>query len=248
MFRLLPLLLVVIVLGGCATMDPAAREESAQSHYDIGVGAMAGNDLPRAIGELQLAVTDAPRTPRYHYALGNAYLMDGQADRAVQTLLRAVELDPRYSDAYNALGAAYVQQKKWDPAIDAFQKALANPRYMKADQAHLNLGNVYYNLRRYPLAADQFRKVIDILPKSPDGYFLLGRTLLAQSNAAEAKEFLTKAVKLLDSVPLFHLELGRAHLRLGDKSAASAAFRRVVELSPSGPEANDARRYLAEMK
>jgi Tfp pilus assembly protein PilF len=249
MFGLLRFIVLgVTVLAGCASMDPAQREESAQGHYDIGVGALATNELPRAVAELEAAVREAPQNARYHYALGNAYLMNLQPDPAVRTLVRAVELDPRYSDAYNALGGAYVQQKKWELAIDAFRKALANPRYMKADQAHVNLGNVYHVLGRYPLAAEQFRKVIDILPQSPDGYFLLGRTLLAQGNAAEAKEPLTKAVTLLDSIPLFHLELGRAHMRLNDKKAASAEFRRVVELSPAGPEANDARRHLAEMK
>jgi Tfp pilus assembly protein PilF len=238
----------MLLLAGCATMEVAEDEDAAQAHYDIGVGALHANDLPRAIGELETAVGQAPRNPRFHYALGNAYLRSRRIDSAVRSLQRAVELDPQYSDAHNALGGAYAQQQKWEQAIESFRRALANPRYLTPEQAHLNLGGVYYSLGRHQLAADQFRKVIDIRPQSPDGYFLLGRTLLAQGRPAEAKEQLLKAVKTADAVAIFHLELGVAHMRLGDKANATAAFRRVVELSPASTEANEARRHLNQLK
>ncbi|MFB3819731.1 MAG: tetratricopeptide repeat protein [Candidatus Methylomirabilales bacterium] len=236
----------LLLLAGCATLEEVPNEESAQRHYDIGVGALTSNDTGRAIEELRLAVAQAPGNARYQYALGHAYLVARQPDRAVEALRRAVELDPRYSDAYNALGSAYYTQKKWDLAIDAFRKALANPRYMKAEHAHLNLGQVYHEQRRYDLAAEEFRRVIDIVPKSPDGYFFLGRALLAAGKPAEAKEQLAKAVKLDESIAQFHLELGLAHLRLGEKAEAAARFRRVIELNPVGPNADQARRHLRD--
>jgi Tfp pilus assembly protein PilF len=244
-FRLV--VLGLLLLAGCATLEEVPNEEAALAHYDIGVGALASNDTHRAIEELRLAVAQAPRNARYHYALGHAYLGARETDRGIEALRRAVELDPRYSDAYNALGGAYYTQKKWDLAIDAFRKALANPRYMKADQAHVNLGQVYHEQRRYDLAAEEFRRVIDIVPKSPDGYFFLGRALLAQGKPGEAKEQLLKAVALDGTIPQFHLELGVAHLRLGEKSDAAARFRRVIELNPVGPNAEQARRHLGEL-
>jgi Tfp pilus assembly protein PilF len=238
----------MLLLAGCATMEVAEDENAAQAHYDIGVGALAANDLPRAIGELETAVSQAPRNARMHYALGNAYLRARRIDPAIRSLQRAVELDPQHSDAHNALGGAYAQQQKWELAIESFQRALANPRYLTPEQAHLNLGTVYHTLCRHQAAAEQFQRVMDIRPQSPDGYFLLGRTLLAQGRPADAKEVLLKAVKLADTIPIFHLELGVAHMRLGDKASAAAEFRRVVELSPAGPEANDARRHLNQLK
>jgi Flp pilus assembly protein TadD len=57
-----------------------------------------------------------------------------------------------------------------------------------------------------------------------------------------------KAVRLRETVPIFHLELGVAHMRLGEKANAITEFRRVVELGPAGPEANEARRYLNQLK
>jgi Tfp pilus assembly protein PilF len=240
-------ILGLLLLAGCATLEEVPNEESAQAHYDIGLGALAANETNKAIEELRLAVAQAPRSARYHHALGHAYLVAQQPEQAVVALRRSVELDPRYSDAYNTLGTAYYTQKKWDLAIDAFRKALANPRYLKAEQAHMNLGRVYHEQRQYDRAAEEFRRVIDIVPKSPDGYFLLGRTLLAQGKPADAKEQLAKAVKLDEGIAQFHLELGVAHLRLGEKADAAARFRRVLDLSPVGPNAEQARRYLREL-
>jgi len=94
----------------------------------------------------------------------------------------------------------------------------------------------------------EFRRVVDIVPQSPDGYFFLGRALLAQGKAADAKEQLEKAVKLDGTIPIFHLELGKAQAQLGEKTQAREHFQRANELNPAGPEAAEARRRLQELK
>ena len=143
--RLALLGLLAGALTACAgPQGDLARQESARSHYDIGLGALAENNLKKAIGELQIAANEDPRNPRIHYALGNAYLRNRQFDEAIASLKQAVEMNPRLSDAYNDLGAAYVQKQQWDLAIDAYRKALANPQNLNPEQAYLSLGNIYY--------------------------------------------------------------------------------------------------------
>jgi Flp pilus assembly protein TadD len=90
--------------------------------------------------------------------------------------------------------------------------------------------------------------VADVVPQSPDGYFLLGRALLAQGKAAEATEQLEKAIKIDGSVPIFHLELGAALTQLGDVTQAREHLQRAVDLNPAGPEAAEARRRLQGLK
>jgi superkiller protein 3 len=243
------------VLGAIAALVVAcagpeaeiARQESAQAHYEIGIGALAENNLSKAIGELQIAVQEDPRNARHHHALGNAYLRNRQADRAIAAFLRATELEPRMSDALNDLGVAYMQQQQWEPAIAAFRKALANPQYLNPERAYTNLGNIFYHRGQFEEATEEFRKLQDVLPQSPDGYFFLGRTLLAQGKLNEAREQLERAIKIDGTIAIFHFELGMVLMRGGQRSQAKESFRRALDLSPSGPEADEARRYLRQL-
>ena len=241
-------LLLVGVLTACAGQEAErVRQESARTHYDIGLGALAENNLKKAIGELQTAVSEDPGNARMQYALGNAYLRNRQFDEAIASLKQAVELNPRLSNAYNDLGSAYVQKQQWDLAIDAYRKALANPQYLNPEQAYLNLGNIYYVRKQYDRAAEEFRKLLDLFPQSADGHFFLGRTLLALGNLTEARDQLEQAVKLESGIPIFHLELGLALLRLGQRDAARQSLQRALDLNPAGPEAEQARQYLRQM-
>ena len=94
------------LLAACAgPQAEVEKQEAAQTAYDIGLGALAEGNMPKAISELRKAVENAPQNARYHHALGNAYLRAEETDKAVTEFLRAVELDPRFADAYNDLGA-----------------------------------------------------------------------------------------------------------------------------------------------
>ena len=55
--RRLVLWLLVMVLAACAApMTETEKQDMAQSHYDIGLGALAENNTSRAILELKEAV------------------------------------------------------------------------------------------------------------------------------------------------------------------------------------------------
>ena len=240
--------LILAALAACTGPEAElAREQSAQSHYDIGLGALAENNLNKAINEFRIAVQENPRVARNHHALGYAHFQNGQHDEAIAALRRATEIDPRFSDAWNALGGAYTRKQMWDLAIDAFRKALANPQYLNPERAYLNLGNIYYIRGQYEQAAEEFRRLLDVVPQLPDGHFFLGRTLLAQGKLEEAKEKLEQAIKLEGTIPIFHFELGVTLLRMGRRTEARESFRKAVDINPAGPEAQEARRYLREL-
>jgi len=246
--RAIALGLLMGIWTACAGPESeVARQESARTHYDVGLGALADNNLTKAISELQLAVKDDPRNARNYYALGNAYLRNRQFDEAIASLKQAVEMNPRLSDAYSDLGAAYVQKQQWDLAVDAFRKALANPQYMFPERAYLNLGIIYYVRGQYDSAAEEFGKLLDLMPQSADGHFFLGRTRLAQNKLVDARDQLEQAIKIEGGIPIYHLELGVALLRSGQRDAARQSFRRAMELNPVGPEAEQARQYLRQL-
>lgn len=92
-------------LAACAGPEAEqARQESARVHYEIGIGALAENNLNTAMSELQTVVQEDPQNARGYHALGIAYLRSDQNERAIAAFRRAVELNPRLADAYNDLG------------------------------------------------------------------------------------------------------------------------------------------------
>jgi Tfp pilus assembly protein PilF len=246
--RAIVLGMAVGTLVACAGPEAEqAREESARLHYDIALGAMAENNLNKAISEFQIAVQEDPQNAPGYHALGSAYLMNQQPDLAIAAFRRAVELNPRFAEAYYNLGLAYMQQQMWDPAIDALQKVLQYPQFANPERVYVYLGTIYHTRKQYDLAEQHFLKAIDVGPQSPDGYFFLGRTLLAQGKPAEAREQFEHAIKIDNTIPTFHLELGMALMRAGNSAGAKESFRRVLELSPSGREAEESRRYLRQL-
>jgi Tfp pilus assembly protein PilF len=240
--------MTLALLVACAgPQAEVAKQEAAQTAYDIGLGALAEGNTAKAISELSKAVENEPTSARYYHALGNAHLRADDPDKAILAFRRAVELDPRFSDAFNDLGAAYTRRKQFDLAIDAFRKAVANPRYLNPERAYVNLGNTYMVQGRPAMAAEEFRRVVDITPHSPDGYFFLGRALLAEGKAAEAKVQFEKAIKIDATIPVFYLDMANTEIQLGDKAKAREHLRRAVDLNPAGPEAAEARRRLREL-
>jgi Tfp pilus assembly protein PilF len=241
--------LMLGLLAACAgPQSEVEKQEQAQAAYDIGLGALAEGNMAKAVSELQKAVEQEPRNARYWHALGNARLRADENTKAVEAFRRAVELDARFSDAYNDLGVSYIRLQQWDLAIDAFRKALANPQYLNPERAHINLGNTYMTQGRYVLAADEFRRVADVMPQSPDGFFLWGRALRAQGKLPEAKEQIEKAIKMNGTVAVFHLEMGMVLVELGDKAQAREHLQRAIDLNPATQEATEARRRLQELK
>jgi len=240
--RLALLATLLIGIAGCGGPEAElARKETAQTRYDIGLGALTEGKQDKAIEEFREATSLDPQNARFHHALGNAYLRKQQLEPAIASFKRAVELNPRFSDALNDLGVAYMNQKNWGAAIESFRRAVANPRYLNPERAYMNLGNIYHVQGQYEQAVEEYRRLIDILPQSPDGYFFLGRSLLAQGKAAAAREQLERAVKMDGTIAIFHLELGKAFLALGRMPEARDSLRRVLDLAPSGSEADEAR-------
>ena len=50
------------------------------------------------------------------------------------------------------------------------------------------------------------------------------------------------------TVAIFHLDMGKAQLQLGETAEAREHLRRAVDLNPVGPEAEEGRRQLQELK
>jgi tetratricopeptide (TPR) repeat protein len=79
-------------------------------------------------------------------------------------------------------------------------------------------------------------------------YDNLGQLEMRQLNYSGAIEFYNMALKRDPNRHLSHYNKGVAYLRLRDWSQASEAFMTVQRLAPTSTEAEDARRWIAELE
>jgi len=61
---------------------------------------------------------------------------------------------------------------------------------------YLDIGKLYFLNQRYDEAHVAFKKVIELEPKNPQGYYNLGLVFEGKNMLPEAKEMFTKTLKL----------------------------------------------------
>jgi tetratricopeptide (TPR) repeat protein len=179
--------------------------------------------LQKAIANLQAAADKAPNDPeaQYKVALANSYLGEislelkdkGGAERAAEAGVRAAQaaiaLQPKNAEYYRVMGtlcgqaipsvnmlSALTYGKR---AKEAINKAMElDPKSARVHQAQ-GVGNYYLpqQLGGGPeLAIKDFRKAIELDPKSPDSYLWLALALRKMHNNGEARQALQKAIDL----------------------------------------------------
>ena len=86
-------------------------------------------------------------------------------------------------------------------------------------------------------------KVKDATP-----YLNIGITLYNANKAKEAQAYFDKAISLFPNEGDGYYYRGLTHLQLGNNDAAKADMTRFLELSPNAPEAEMAKKILAQLK
>ncbi len=99
-----------------------------------------------------------------------------------------------------------------------------------------NLGIVYQQRGDHQKAVLQFREAIGLEPAYAAPHALMGASLLALGQLAEATRHLERAVKLVPKEPLARLQLARAYERGGNIPGMVQQYRALCEVSPSDPE------------
>ena len=85
-------------------------------------------------------------------------------------------------------------------------------------------------------------------PESVEGWFGLGSARFLSDDFAKAADAFRTVVKLKPDHALAHFNLGHCHKKLGDKTAAKAAFEEALRCRPDYQPARDALADLAAGK
>jgi tetratricopeptide (TPR) repeat protein len=124
-------------------------------------------------------------------------------------------------------------------AMELYQVILAmQPEHAPA---LINLGTIHYNLRRYELAEQHYRRATVADPEYALAFFDLGNVLDEMQRLNEATAAYQKAVALVPQYADAHYNLALAYERQGQRRRALRHWLAYVRLDPVGPWAKHAK-------
>lgn len=156
---------------------------------------------------------------------------------------RGIQIAPDNYIAINNLAKELASREKYNEAIGLFLRALKRkPDYQLANY---NVGYIYYKLGDHAKAEQYLNRAIEIDPREPDQYRILGFSLLETGQMEAAEAALRHAIRLRPDAAEQHLALGIILKKKGDLDGALREFNTELNYNPNQTEA---RQHIAEIE
>ena len=155
--------------------------------------------------------------------VGTALLVKGRTDEAIQYFRRAQAVRP--ADPVSALNiASYEQQHgNYQPALEGYQRVLqltTSPGLVAL--AHANRGYVWYELKQYNRAQQDFEAALKQQPQNAAAYQGLGLVAQRSGDWVEAAQNIERAIEI-QPTPMAYRLLAQVLESAGKQDAADAA-------------------------
>jgi len=162
---------------------------------------------------------------------------------------------------FMALGAFGCSQDKEQKSQVNYTPATAPTTMMQVDQmqeaakmapkdaqAWINLGNAFMDAQRFGEAVDAYQKALALDPKNVNVIVDMGTCYRGTGKFDKAVEQYRRAIKIDPNFPNAHRNLGVVlSYDLHDTVQGVKAFKKYLELSPTGPDADAIRQSVQEM-
>lgn len=181
-----------------------------------------------------------PRNDRLMTNLAVTLVQAGPAgySEALDWLLKAEALCPDHPVIQSRLG--WVLQKLNRPAEAEPHLRKAVALHPESAEFHLLLGAMLHTCERFDESLPELSAASELAPRDPRPRQLAGAALLALQRPADALPWLQAAARLNPSDFTIQLMLGDALVEVNERTAAAAAFNRVLQLRPGNRDALDA--------
>jgi serine/threonine-protein kinase len=200
----------------------------------------SGDNIPKAIGFYEQAITRDPNYALAYAGLAEAYVLlpaytatasQDAYPKAKSAALKALQLDDKLAEAHSALALIlYIGDLDMAGSISEFQHAIAlNPNYATAHHWYGN--GPLLALGRFDEAIAEGKRAIELDPFSPIMNADLGQNLCVARRYDEAIAQLRKTLEIDPTFYYAHYNLGLALQLKGDLPAAIAEYTKAQQLS-----------------
>lgn len=209
------------------TLDPAVDVfQSAVQRYPksprlaigLGMALYSRGNYDDAVKTLLRAADLNPTDASCYYFLSKAYdSSPGQADEVIQHFRRFMDLQPQNAKApYYYAMSVWKGRRAQDASVDFQQIESLLKKSIELDpkfpEAHLQLGNLYSDQRKYGAAVPEYERALELNADLADAHYRLGQAYVHLGRKDEAQQQLTLYQKLRTQ-HLADLERQRADVR-----------------------------------
>ena len=179
----------------------------------------------------------APDNKVVHYNKGVLYYEMKQYDQAAKAFAQVLKLDDKDIDAREYLVEVYRQEKKPRQALSVLEKLIQLrpsywPYYAKAFE-------LYDQLEAYEEMTKTLASAVGKLPEQPELRYFLAISYVKRNLLVEAIHQFEALVKLAPKNTTYLMQLAGLYEQIGKTDKALGTYKRVLEVDPENPEAQD---------
>jgi tetratricopeptide (TPR) repeat protein len=192
----------------------------------------------------QLLMSDAKNPEVFHMLATIAY-DQGKFNKAIKTFRRALEIDPTFTDAsvglsiiLNDLGRYDEGKKVFQDAQAALSKKSGEPDpYVSEKLAtkHDELGEMYFQYKRYDEALEQYTKALSLSSRKADLKMKMVECFIKKDDDARAMKELKLLVQEFPQFVPARLKLGLMYFNMKQTVSAVEHWEAVLLRDPEHP-------------
>jgi tetratricopeptide (TPR) repeat protein len=208
----------------------------AAAWVNLGRAHQGAGEYADGLAALKRAIRLNPTSFRNYISLGNFHQRSQEYDEAEKAYRKATDLKPDSPIAWRNLGACLLYQGDSERAAHALTQSL---NLEENARSRTNLGIAYQYMKRYDLAAEQFRRATELEPGNPNSWSSLGDALTMLGKGEEAKEPYRTAARhgrdRMDAAPLdpsAHSDLAAWCAKAGDLECAISEGAQALAMRP----------------
>jgi type IV pilus assembly protein PilF len=205
-------------------------------HTELGASYYRRQRYDVALEEFNDALKAYPEYGPAYNMLGLVYMELKEDDKATENFEHALKIDPKDSDANNNYGWFLCQRGQEKRALNYFMIAQQNPLYSTPEKSFVNAGICSRRLKDDKAAEGYFRQALAVQPNQGQALYQLADLSFDQGRYEEARDLLTRHMKVTNPGPEALWLAVRIEKRLGDRSAEASFAAQLRRRYPDSKE------------
>jgi len=233
----------------CAASEKKIRaQKRSDTHLALAQKLMEENRLPEALNQADLALQESKKNPDAYMARGQIEFLRTEYARSIDDFTQALHYRPIFTEARSWRAWAYIESGNLAAAAQDYREGLNDRTYLTPEKLHLNLALLLYRTGRDAEGLQELKLAVATNPAYARGHYELGKALEKNGDLKSALGSYEAALGGMKDSADLNLRIALALEKSGEGGRAREHFKRVLEISPDGPEAPTARDHLKRLE